>query len=215
MSTKTAQKEFTEQELKEELKEIKSWKSKEPKDSRVIEITRHFASIQQWDLAIEAFQLVSNEKERNLLIADLIEGFLLPAHEIALAKKFAKYLTPVIEIESFIWIRIALADNDTEQALKIAERLPSPLSRNFAYLHIMESYLANKEQYKASELRKLIIENIKTIYDNKSRSYILRELALNLFMPNNEKEQAREMAMLIPDDTIKTQVLNKINASSK
>lgn len=213
MSTKITETEFTDQEMKEELKEIKSWKSRQPKDSRLIEIARYFASMQQWDLAIEAFQLVSNEKERNLLIADLIEGFLLPAHEIAVAKKFAKYLTPVIEIESFIWIRIALADNDTEQAQKIAERLPSPLSRNFAYLHIMESYLANKENYKASELIKLIKENIRTIYDNKSRSYILRELALNLFLPSHEKEQAKEMAILIPDETLRTQVLNKINAS--
>lgn len=213
MSTKIAQKGFTDQELKEELKEIKSWKSKEPKDNRVVEIARHFASTKQWDQVIEAIQLVANEKERNLLIADLIEGFLLPAHEIDLAKKFAKYLTPVIEIESFVWIRIALADHDTAQAQKIAERLPSPLSRNFAYLHIMESYLANKEKNKVNELVKLIIENIRTIYDNKSRSYILRELALNLFVPNNEKERAKEMAMLIPDETIRTQVLNKINAS--
>lgn len=213
MNTKIAQKGFTDQELKEELKEIRSWKSKEPKDNRVAEIARHFASMKQWDQVIEAFQLVSNEKERNLLIADLIEGFLLPAHEIDLAKKFAKYLTPVIEIESFVWIRIALADHDTEQAQKIAERLPSPLSRNFAYLHIMESYLANKEKNKVNELVKLIIENIRTIYDNKSRSYILRELALNLFVPNNEKDRAKEMAMLIPDETIRTQVLNKINAS--
>lgn len=212
MSTKVARKELTDQELKEELNEIKSWKSKEPKDSRLIEIARQFASKKQWDQAIEAFQLVSNEKERNLLIADLIEGFLLPAHEIALAKKFAKYLTPVLEIESLVWIRIALEDNDLEQAQKIAERLPSPLSRNFAYLHIMESYLAKKEKAKASELLKPIIENIKTIYDSKSRSYILRELALNLFIPNNEKEKASEMAKLIPDETIRTQVLNKINA---
>lgn len=211
MSTKIAQRGSTNQDLKEELKEIKSWKSKEPKNSRLIEITRHFATAQQWDLALETLQLISNEKERNLLIADLIEGCLLPAHEIALAKKFAKYLTPVIEIEPFVWIRIALADHDTEQAQKIAERLPSPLSRNFAFMHIMESYLANKEKNKANELRKLMIENIRTIYDNRSRCYILRELALNLFLPNNEKEQAKEMAMLIPDETIKTLVLDKIN----
>ena len=212
MSTKIAQKGFTDLELKEELKEIKSWKSKEPKDSRVIEIAKHFASMQQWDLAIETFQLISNEKERNLLIADLIEGLLLPANKIDLAKKIAKYLTPVIEIEALVWIRIALADNDAEQAQKIAERLPSPLSRNFAFLHIMESYLANKEKSKVSELLKLIIENIRTIYDNKSRSYILREFALNLFIPNGEKEQANEIAKLIPDEIIRTQVLNKINA---
>ncbi len=213
MNTKIVQKGFTDQELKEELKEIKSWKSREPKNSRLIEMARHFASNQQWDLAIETFQLISNEKERNLLIAELIEGYLLPAHEIDLAKKFAKYLTPVLEIESFIWIRIALAANDTEQAQKIAEHLPSPLSRNFAFLHIMETYLAKKEKNKVSELTKLIIENIRTIYDNKIRSYILRELALNLFVPNNEKERAKEMTMLIPDETMRAQVLNKINES--
>lgn len=213
MSTKTTQKEFTVPELQEELKEIKSWKSKEPKNSRVIEIARHFAAVRQWDMAMEALQLISNEKERNLLIADLVEGFLLPAHEIALAKKFAKYLTPINEIESFIWIKIALADNDTEQAMKIAGHLPSPISRNFAFIHIMESYFANKVKNKENELRQLMIENIRTIYDNKIRSYILRDLALNLFLPNNEKGPAIEMANLIPDELIQLQVLDKINAS--
>lgn len=213
MSTKIAQKGFTKQELIEELNKIKSLKTKETKDKQLIELAKNFASLQQWDQALEAFQLVSNEKDRNLLIADLIEGHLLPAHEIDMAKKFAKYLTPVVETESLVWIRIALADNDTAQARKIAERLSSPLSRNFAFMHIMESHLEHNEKQKAEELRKIMIENIRTIYDNKSRSYILRELALNLFMPHKEKAQAKEIALLIPDDTIKTQVLEKINTS--
>jgi len=70
--------------------------------------------------------------------------------------------------------------------------------------------LLTKKKNKANELTKLIIENIRTIYDNKSRAYLLRELALNLFVPNNEQERAKEMAMLIPDETIRAQVLNKI-----
>lgn len=213
MGKKIAQKGSADNKLKEELKEIRFWKSKEPKDSRVVEIAKHFASMQQWDLAMEAVQLVSDEKERNLLIADLIEGHLLPANENAQAKKFAKFLTPVIEIEPFVWLRIALAENDTAQALKIAERLPSPLSRNFAYLHIMETYFAKKEKNKVDALSKLILENVRTIYDTKSRSYVLRELALNLFLPNNEKNRAKEMAILIPDATIRTLVLNKISAA--
>ena len=86
MSTKIASKGFTKKELNEELKEIKSWKNKAPKDSRLREMARHFASQQQWDLALEALQFIVNEKERNLLIADLIEGYLLPAHEITLAQ---------------------------------------------------------------------------------------------------------------------------------
>ena len=208
---KIAEKEITTQGLKEELKEIKSWKSKAPKDSKLEEIARHFASKKEWDLALETVELISNEKERNLLIADLIEGFLLPAREIALAKKFVRYLTPVIEIEPLVWIRIALAENDAEQALKIAERLPSSLSRNFALLHIMESHLVNKEKNKVNELLKRIIENTRTIYDIKTRSYILRELALNLLLPNNETARAKEIAILIPDEAIRTQVLNKIN----
>lgn len=215
MGTKIAAKGFTKQELKEELKEIKSWKSKEPKNSRLMEIAKQFASEHEWESALEALQYIPNEKERNLLIADLIEGYLLPAREIDTAKKFAKFLTPVIEMESLVWIRIALADKDPEEALKIAEHLPSPLSRNFAFLHIMESFLAKREKNKVSELYKLMIENIRTIYDSMSRCYVLRELALNLFLPHNEKELALETAMMIPDETIKTQVLSKINAFQK
>lgn len=211
MSTKIEHKEMTDQELINELKEIKSWKSKAPNDNRLMEIAKYFAAVKQWDQALEALQLISNEKERNILIAELIDGYILPANEIPVAKKFAKYLTPVLEIESFIWIKIALAENDADQAQKIAERLPSPISRNFAFLHIMESYLNKKEKNKANELRKLMIENIRTIYDNKIRCSILRELALNLFLPYKEKEHAKEMAMLIPDETIRNQVLNKIN----
>lgn len=206
-------KEPTVEQLQHELKEIKSWISKEPKGHRLAEISRHFAAAQKWDSSLEALQLITDEKERNLLIADLIEGFLLPAHQVALAKKFAKYLTPMHEMEPFVAIRIALADNDPELAQKIAERLPSPLSRNFAFLHIMETFMAKKEKNKANELRKVMLENIRTIYDNKIKSYILRELALELFLPNHEKEQAKEMMMLIPDESIKAQVLSRINAA--
>lgn len=213
MTTKIAQKGITSQELNAELKEIKSWKSKGPKDERLAEIAKHFASLKQWDPALEAMQLITNEKERNLLIADLIEGYLLPVHEIPTAKKFAKFLTPVLETESLVWIRIALADNDTDQAQKIAERLPSPISRNFAFLHIMDSYLENKEKNKVNMLLPLMIENIRTIYDNKTRSYVLRDLSLNLFLPRNEKERAKEIANLIPDETIRSQVLSKITSA--
>lgn len=211
MSMKTTPKGFSEQELKEEINAIKSLKNKENKAQRLMEITRYYASRNQWDQAIEALQLVTNEKERNLLIADLIEGTLLPVHEIAMAKKIAKYLTPMVEMDSFIWIRIALADNDTSEAQKIAERLPSPLSRNFAYLHILETYLSSKEKIKINELLKVVTENIKTIYDMKSRSYILRDLAINLFTHENEKARAKEIAMLIPDEAIRSKVLSKIN----
>lgn len=210
MAIKAEKKEFSDKELKEELKEIKSWKSKEPKDLRLVEIARHYASRNEWESSLEAAQLITNEKERNLLLADIIEGFLLPNSQIVEAKKFAKYLTPVAEIEPFVWIRIALAEDDTDQAQRIAEHLPSPLSRNFAYMHIMESLLTRMEKGKVVELSKLMTENIRTIYDNKTRCFILRELALNLFLAFRDKERAKEMANLIPDEAIKNQVLNKI-----
>lgn len=212
MTSKLTQKEISAQQLKEELKAIKAARSSEH-DLRLVELARNFAINKQMDQALEAMQLVTDEKERNLLIADLIEVYLLPAHDISLAKKFAKYLTPVPETLSLVSLRIALADNDTEDAQKIAQKLPSPLSRNYAYLHIMESFLANKEKKKVSDLLKLMIENVKTIYEFKTRCYVLRELAINLFLANNEKEQAKEIAMLIPDETIRNQVLNKIGTA--
>lgn len=211
MDVKTAPKEVSQHELEEELKEIKSWKSKGPKDHRLMEITKHLAMGKKWDKAIETLQLISNEKDRNLMIADVIESGLLPANEISMAKNIAKYLTPNHEIESLIRIKIALAENNSDEATKIAEHLSSPISRNFAFLQIMESHLNKKNKNKVNELQKQMIENIRTIYDNKTRSYILRELALNLFLSHNEKEHAKEMAALIPDETIRTKVIGKIN----
>lgn len=210
MSSKIISKEPSIDQLKEELKEIKSSNRKDTKAIRLKEIAKSFAFKQQWDLALEALQLIGNEKERNFLIADLIEDFLLPANEIDQAKKFAKYLTPEPEIQPLVLIRIALAENDREQARQIAEHLPSPLSRNFAYVHILESYLASKEKGKVQEMSKLILENARTIYDFKSRSYILRGIAIDLYLPNHEKELAKEAVMLIPNETIRNQVLKKI-----
>lgn len=208
---KIATKEPSIEQLKEELKEIKSNKNLQAKASKLKDLARSFASKHEWDLAIEAFQYIPEELERNLLIADLIENFLLPAREINQAKKFAKYLTPMPEIHPLVLIRIALAENDREQARKLAERLPSPLSRNFAFIHIIESYLINNEKDKVREITKLMLDNIKTIYDIKSRSYVLREIAIDLFLANHDKEQAKEIAKLIPDEKIRNQVLKKID----
>lgn len=210
MTSKTLQKEQSIGQLKEELKEIKSSNRRDFKISRLKEIARFAVSKNQEDLALQALQLISEEKERNLLIADLIEDILLPNHEIDRAKKLAKFLTPEIEIQPLVLIRIALAEDDKEQARQLAEQLPSPLSRNFAFLHIIESFFVRGEKDKAHELNKLILENARTIFDLKSRSYILRSIAIDLYQANNEKELAKEAAKLIPDEAIRTQVLKKI-----
>ncbi len=196
--------------LNEELREIKLKKDQKNQAGRLKELARSFAALHDWDHAIETFQLLSDEQERNILIADLIESFLLSSHEIEQAKKFAKYLTPTPEIQPLITIRIALAGNDREQAEQIARTLPSPLSRNFAFLQILESCFINNEKDKALEIKEQLLNNARTVYDIKSRSYILREIAIDLFLAHHEKEQAREVAQLIPDEKIKSQTLNKI-----
>ncbi len=213
MNAKAVQQESSVDQLKEELAAIKSSQQRESKASRLKELARAFASNQKWDSALETFQLLVDEKERNMLIADLIEEFLLPAHDITQAKKFAKYLVQDQEIQPLILIRIALAENDREQAQKIAKSLTSPLSRNFAFLHIIESYLMNRQKDKAREACQFILENARTIYDAKIRSYILRDIAIDLYFAHHENALANEAAQLIPDATIKKQVLNKISTS--
>jgi hypothetical protein len=210
MSTKAVQKDYTVEQLKEELQKIKSSSKKD--HSKIEEIAKSCASHKQWDLATEAFQLIGDEKERNFLIADLIEGFLLPARELAQAKKIAKYLVEEHEMQPLILIRICLAEKDQTQAVKIAKTLSSPLSRNFAFIQIIESYLIEGQKSKASEACKLILENTRTIYDGKVRSYILRDIAVDLYFANHEKELAKEAALLIPDEAMKTLALNKIGA---
>ncbi len=211
MATKT--KEYSIEDLKKDFEAIKSSKYSESKASKLTALAKAFAAKEQWNKAIDAFQYINDENTRNLLIAELIEEFLLPLQEINTAKKFAKYLTPVPEIQPLVMIRIALAEKDREQAIKIAERLPSPLSRNFAFVHIAESYLANGEKEKAHEIGRLLLDNIRTIYDFKSRSFILRELALNLYLAFQDKEQAKKIALLIPDVKIRNQVIKKITAA--
>lgn len=205
--SKSTNQEHTLDPLREELKELKSSNRKDIKALR--EIARSAISKQQYDLAEETFQFISDENERNLLIADLIE-ILLSSRKIEQARKFAKYLTPEPEIQPLMLIRIALVEGDNEQAEQIAEQLPSPLSRNFALIHIAEAYLANEEKNKVRELNKQILENVKTIYDAKSRSFILRSIAIDLYMANHEKELAKQAAMLIPDEAMRALVIKKL-----
>ncbi len=198
------------EQLKAELEEIKANKGKEPQDIRLKGLARFFAAHHEWDLAMEAFQYIVNEEERNLLIADLIEYFLLPAHDIDQAKKLAKYLTPTPEIQALVWIRIALAENDFNKAQQLADNLPSPFSRNFAYLQIIEFYLNDNKRKEAHEIGQLMVKNARTIYDIKSRSYVLRQIAIDVFFAHHNKEDAREVALLIPDEAVRNQVLSKI-----
>lgn len=198
------------EDLKKELKDIIISGNKEAKLEALRKIANAFASQKQWDQAKQAIESISSEKERNLLIADLIEEHLIPAKELEQAKKFAKLLTPVPEIQPLVLVRLALVENNGEQALHIAQNLSSPLSRHYALLHIVEYFLQNKEKDKAYEASQLMFENARTIYDPKIRSFILREIAIELFLANGEKDKAREVANLIPNETVKTQVLNKV-----
>lgn len=195
------------------LNQIKANKDKQAQVEQLKEVVKSCASQKQWNLVMEAIELVEDDRERNLLIADLIEDNLLNNKEIDQAKKFAKYLMPQSEIQPLILIRIALAENNREQALQIAENLPSPLSRNFAFWHIVEFYLSNNDKNKAYEISNKMLENLKTVYDPKTRSYLLREIAIELFLTNKDKQRAKEVAKLVPDQEIRNQLLSKIDSN--
>jgi hypothetical protein len=214
MSSKTVKASSVDQ-LSNELEELKTSKSKTTKNKRLKEMTKEFATHKKWDLCMECFQLVTDEKERNMLIADLIEEYLLPAKDIAKAKKFAKYLVQEEEqeIRSLVLLRIALTENNWDEAEKCAESLMTPLSRNFAYIHLIEAYLTNKKKDKAKAAHKRILENARTIYDAKIRAYVLRDIAIDLYFANHENTFAKEAAELISDPATRELVLKKIGRS--
>lgn len=193
------------------LKQIKENKDKQAQFVQLKEIVKSCAAQRQWNLVMQAVELLDDERERNILIADLIEDSLLKANEIEQAKKFAKYLIPQSEIQPLVLIRIALAEKNGKQALQIAESLTSPLSRNFAFWHILEFYLSTNEKDKANEISNKMLENTRTIYDPKTRSYILREIVIEFFLAKNDKQRAKEVAKLIPNEEIRKQPVSKID----
>jgi hypothetical protein len=201
------------EEVRKKLNQIKGNKDKQAQFMQLKEIVKSCATQHQWNLVMEAIELLEDERERNLLIADLIEDNLLKANEIDQAKKFAKYLIPQSEIHPLVLIRIALAEKNGKQALEIAENLTSPLTRNFAFWHILEFYFSNNEKDKINEISNKMLENARTIYDPKTRNSILREIAIELFLAKNDKQRAKEVASLISSEEIKKQLLSKIDSA--
>lgn len=210
MALKTDIRKASVEQLKDELKELKSLGGKKVDEERISDLAKAFAAKQQWDNALESFQVAVDPIKRNLLIADLIEEFLIPARQLDQAKKFAKFLTPTAETQPLVMIRIALAENNKDQAKRMAESLPSPLSRNFALLHIAEHSFMSGEKNEVREIVKKMLDNARTILDAKTKSYLLREIAIDLLMANHEKDLAKEVAAAIPDEKIKKLVLSKI-----
>jgi hypothetical protein len=200
------------QEVAKKLKQIKENKDKQTQFAQLKEIVKSSASNNQWNLVMEAIEILEDERERNLLIADLIEDHLLKTNEIEQAKKFAKYIIPQSEIHPLVLIRIALAEKDGKHALKIAESLSSPLSRNFAFWHILEFFNANNDEEKVNEISNKMLENIRTIYDPKTRSSILREIAIEHFLAKNDIQRAKEVVNLIPNEEMRKQLLTKIES---
>jgi hypothetical protein len=215
MNSKATQKELTSEQLNTELKAINAIQSSQIKNAKLRELSRAAAGASQWDLAAQVFQWVKEDDERNLLIADLIEDFLLPTHNYKQAKQFAKFMTEGPETQSLVLLRIALAEGKGDQAKEIAEHLPTPLSRNFAFMQIAEFFHLNRDKAKVQEISKLMLDNVKTILNAKIKSYILREIAINLHLGNNDREHAKEAALLIPDEAIRTGVLNKLQDSKQ
>lgn len=215
MNSKISQKELTNEQLTKELNTINAIQNTSAKNAKLKELARTAAAANQWDFAVQIFQWVKEENERNLLIADLIEDFLLPNREFNQAKQFAKFMTEEPETQALVLLRIALAEGKGDRAREIAEHLPTPLSRNFAFMQIVEFFHVNRDKEKVREVSKLMLENVKTIFNVKIKSYVLREIAINLHLGNNDREQAKEAALLIPDETIRTHVLNKLQESQQ
>lgn len=199
-------------ELQKELEEIKAGKQNRSKGPRLRELALQFAQLNEFQNAKNAFQLIVDERERNLTIAEIIEDFLLPSQETGIAKDFVKFITPTPEILPLVSIHIALSENDRDLARQIIRTLPSPLARNFAFMQLIETYFMNREKdmNQARQIGELMLENAKMEKDQHIKSYLLRDIAINLYLANHEKGMAKEAAALIPDAKIRDQVLRKI-----
>jgi hypothetical protein len=199
--------------IKADLREAESITDSNLRMLKLKELAKVCMNARDLDLTWDVIQTISDENARNLMIAQLIEEYLIPSHEYAKAKEYSKYLVSDHEITTLILIRLALAEGHIEQAIQYVEQLPTPLSRNYAFCHIVEAYLQNNEKGKALEIGKMMIENARAISDPELRSFLLRDVAKNFFLANGEKELAIEVVNYIGDETLKQHLLMNIECS--
>lgn len=196
-----------------DLMALKSATDSENKVLQLKEIAKACMLAKDWNLSWEVINDISDENVRNLMLADMIEEYLIPAGEYSKAKEFSKFLLFNHEITPLILIRLAIAEDNQEEAIRYVEQLPTPQSKNYALCHITESYLMEHDKLKAIEIGKIMMENVRAISDPILQSYSLRDIAKNLFLANGEKELAREVAEYIIDESIKKRLLTNIECS--
>ncbi len=201
------------EQVQSDLNAIKSITDSDVKTLKLKEIAKVCMDAHEWNLAWDVIKIISDEKVRNLMIANLIEEYLIPAHEYSKAKEFSKYLIADHEITTLVLIHLAIAEGDLEQACRDVEKLPTPQSRNYALCHIAEAYLMDDDKQKAIEVGKMMIENARVISDPALRSYLLRDVAKNLFLAIGEKELACEAANCIGEESLKKRLLMNIECS--
>jgi hypothetical protein len=194
-------------ELREQLEKAKSLKDQK----KLIEVAKACLTVNEWDLAMEALKSISIESERTKLIADLIEEFLIPAHEIDRAKKFVKFLTPQHEMTSLLLFHLSLVEKDQERALKFANELPTPQSRNFALTHLAQFYLQENDREHALKIGDLMLENARTIHDSIQQSYAIRDVIKNLFLACGDKLRAKKAVEFILEDQIKNKLMESFD----
>lgn len=190
-----------------DLNEIEVNGNSENMQLKLQELAKVCLNAGNWDLSWEIIQKISDENARNLMIAQLIEEHLIPAHEYAKAKEYCKFLTPNHEITSLILIRLAIAENDLDLALQYVDQLPTPQSRNYAFCHIIEVYLRNNDKQRAIEVGKMMVENARAAADPELRCFLLRDVAKNFFLANGEKDIAREVIGYINDEQLRKRLL--------
>lgn len=196
--------------IKAELQKAESLSNKKEKIDRLLHVIHHTFLKKEWDLALQAILSIPDERKRNLMLADLIEEHLLPHHELKRAKESVKYLTPQPETKQLVLVQIALADDQKDHALQLAEQLPTPQSRNYALWHIAEAYLMDNQREKAIEIGERMVENAKTISNHEHRSYSLRDIIKNLYLENGAIDKAKQVLALITEEPIKKKLMTQI-----
>jgi hypothetical protein len=193
--------------LKKMFVEAKSITNIDEKEEKLIDITHGFFHLHEWTLAMDVIKSIPKESDRDFLIAELIEEYLIPNNQFDYARECVKFLTPEHEATILIQIRLALLEDKPQKALEFANELPTPVSRNYALFHIVQYYLLQNDVENAMKIGNFIVDNSRTIVNPLLQSQSLRNVAKNLFLAHGNVVVARKVAELIPDGTIKTQLL--------
>lgn len=201
------------EQVKRDLKEVNSIADPLKKTNRYKEIAKACMNAKQWDLALNVIKFISDDKTRNLMIADLVEEYLLPAREYEKVKNCIKFLIPEYESTTLVLIRFSLVEGNREEALRWVDELPTPQSRNYALCHIAESYLVDNEKDGAIEIGKMMIENARLISDPEQQNFALRDISKNVFLAMGEKELARKAAEHISNEELKSKTLRNIDSA--